>query len=243
MTLAVGGVVTALAGIALGVPGLVLAGGLWVALGLLTWVLVTRHEEVGTVPGGVASVGVGEARRKPSFALGVTMLLAVGVFSLLIGLLGIGFDEDRAWRWVPIGLGALVLAIVAVGGLVRRSGAAMVAAAEKMGEPTQIARVTIEAARETGTYVNHRPRLELDLLVEPQGSPSYRLTQRAIVPHTALGKIGVGGGFRARVVPGNEEHLAIEWDSPLADEVGLGGGQGEVATRPARSRPRSSGGG
>lgn len=87
--------------------------------------------------------------------------------------------------------------------------------AEQRGEPVCAATVTIEGKRQTGTYINEQPRIEFDLLVEPEGLPSYRVKKKATVPHTALADIRLGDGFRAKVVPGEEEQIAIDWDSPI----------------------------
>lgn len=91
----------------------------------------------------------------------------------------------------------------------------MVAVAEQVGDPVYPAKVTIEAKRQTGTYVNELPRIEFDLLVEPEGMPAYRVTKKAAVPYTALADIAIGSGFRARVMQGHEQRISIDWDSPV----------------------------
>jgi len=75
--------------------------------------------------------------------------------------------------------------------------------------------MTIRSMRETGTYINERPRIEFELTVEPDGLPAYELTKKATVPHTALGSLRVGDGFRAKVDPEKPESIEIDWGSPI----------------------------
>ena len=41
------------------------------------------------------------------------------------------------------------------------------------------------------------------------------MTKKATVPSTALSDIGIGDGFEAKVRPGDEDRIAIDWDAPL----------------------------
>ncbi len=222
------GVVAVAVGIVAGVPGLVLSGGLWFVLGMLTWALVGRHEkeERRKRTGDPSVDALLEARdpdRTRRYALGLTLVLTLGVASLAIGILGIGFDEGSDWRWVPIVVGGIVtlLALLTIPARLgaERWGPGGSAAAETP------ATVTIEGKRQTGVYINEQPRIEFDLLVEPEGLPAYRVTKKATVPPTALSDIGIGDGFQAKVAPGDEDRIAIDWDAPLD------GGGGDPAAR------------
>jgi len=217
--LAILGAIAVAAGAALGVAGLVFSGGLWVVLGVLIWALFTRHEEGRRKRTEAAdSADLGRARadeRRPPYALGVALLLSIGLGSLAIGLLAIGFPAgERAWRWAPIAVGAIVTGFTLIAVPVRRSGTSL-ALAEEVGAPVAAARVRIEGKRQTGSEVNHQPRIEFDFLVEPDGMDPYRLKKKVTVPHTALGEIGIGERFEAKVDPRNRKRILIDWDSPL----------------------------
>lgn len=206
--LAILGAISAVLGAVLGVAGLVYAGGLWVGLGLLIWLLFTRHEKRAERPPRLP---------RPTLA-GQSLVLAVGAGSLAIGLLAVGFEGgERAWRWLPVAVGALACLMVLLAILIRLSGADL-AAAEARGEALVAATVTIEGKRQTGTYVNEQPRVEFDLLVEPEGLPAYRVKKKATVPLTSLGEIRFGDGFHAKVDPGDEKRILIDWDAPIPRE-------------------------
>ena len=85
-----------------------------------------------------------------------------------------------------------------------------------------------QAVRKTGTYINERPRIAFDLLVEPEDLPAYRVTKKATVPHTALGRIEPGDGFEALIDPEDEDSIAIDWDAPIS---GADGGPSERLKR------------
>ena len=110
---ALGAVAIAL-GLVVGVDGLVLSGALWLVLGVLAWALVGRRkrEERRKQKTGDPSVDALLAKRDPErgrrYALGLVLILAIGLGSLAIGLLGIGFDDGSDWRWVPIAVGGIV---------------------------------------------------------------------------------------------------------------------------------------
>lgn len=223
MKLALIGLATLILGLAVDVPGLMIAGAVWIPAGLLTRVVFTRNAERG--PAEPAYDGGTEPREpaverppgSPGFFVGTALLLLVAVPSLAIGLLGIGFSEaDDAWRWIPIAVGALSGGIALISSLMYATGSGLNAAAEAIGVPEHPGTVTIEAVRETGTFINERPRLEFDLLVRPEDRPEYRVTKRATVPHTALGSINVGDGFEALIDLEKEKNIEIHWDAPLS---------------------------
>lgn len=200
MKLAILGVVTALVGVLVGVDGLLLTGGVWVVIGSLLWVFVTRRQDT--------------PNRAPHM-VGFVFMLVLGIASLAIGIAGIGFEDHGTWRILPLAMGAFALVIGPLGLLAGAGGAGRVAVAEQRGETVLDARVIVEAKRQTGSYVNEQPRIELDLLVEPEGAETYRMTRKVTVPHSALGDLRVGEGFAARVVPGDDKALEIDWDAPI----------------------------
>lgn len=225
MKLALVGAVTLGLGLILGVDGLVLAGGVWVVLGPLIRLVATRlvvepqmssAEAIEEGPEG----GVGGSRPRltgAGMAASTLLLFLVAVPSLAIGILGIGFsDGDGALRFIPIAVGALAGGIAVLSTVAYAAGAGIEAV---VGDPKHPGTITIEASRETGTYVNERPRIEFELLVEPDDLPSYRVSKKATVPHTALGSIAVGDGFKALVDPEDPDSIAIDWESPLNPDV------------------------
>ncbi|MBK8293292.1 MAG: SHOCT domain-containing protein [Solirubrobacterales bacterium] len=227
MKLAVLGAVVAVAGLALGVDGLVLTGALWLILGLLAWTLITRHR--GERSSGRKLTGAEEAeigriegsagQEKSNSWLGLALLLVIGIGSLAIGIFKVGFTGDsESLRWLPLGAGILVTTFAVIT-IPARMGASSTAVAAAAGNLVP-ARVTIEGRRETGTFINEKPRIEFDLLVEPENLPSYRVKKKATVPPTALGNIAVGDGFEAEVNPEKESQIAIDWDAPFEGSSG-----------------------
>lgn len=217
MKLAILGAAVLILGAVLGIAGLMAVGGLWIATGLVvrSRVQQLQRDEAerapATTPGAKRPV---DAR---TVTINTITFVAIGLPALVIGIFGLGFDEaDAGWRWLPIGVGALALGVAVVGALLYALGAGLTAAAESAGVPDRPAVITIRAVRETGTFINERPRLEFDLLVQPDGLPAYQVTKRATVPFTALGSVGVGDGFRAQVVgPEKPTAMEIDWDAPM----------------------------
>ncbi|HKJ36146.1 MAG TPA: hypothetical protein VKA36_06230 [Solirubrobacterales bacterium] len=241
MKLAALGAITAVLGAALGIDGLLLAGGFWVLMGLLLKVLQgryrTRAEEARTRPAALEESEAedggapGEASERPPIPFGVSFVvfLVLAGGSLAIGLGEIGFEEpDADWRWLPVAIGALAAFFVVVPGLMFATGSGMMAAVNAVaGDPQDPGRVTIEGSRETGTYINERPRLEFDLLVEPEAGEPWRVKKKATVPATAMGSIGIGDGFHALVDPEDHDAIAIDWQRPIAGSGGDGEDVGE----------------
>jgi len=214
MKLAALGAITVAIGIWLDVPGLIGIGALWVLLGPV----VRRH--------GKRLVAAQEAspEHEPpadgrTFAYGTLLWALLGVPSLLVGLLQLGIDADHTgWRWLPLAVGVLALGFGGLALVLYMVGGAAVAVADRIGSDTPAVPATlwIRSVKETGTYVNERPRLEFVFGVEPDagtGIAPYEVTKKASVPFTAMAGITVGDGFKARVV-GPEEPTAMEilWD-------------------------------
>lgn len=236
MKLAVLGAVTVGIGIALGIPGLIGIGLFWVPMGLLVRAHGQRlkEEQGASDPSGArAAAGKGTpAISGRTFALGTVLLLAVGVPSLVVGLAEIGIPADRVdWRWLPIAVGGLTTGIAVIGGVMYAAGAGVEAATG--GVPETAATLRIVSVKETGTFVNERPRLEFVFRVEPDAASAmapYEVTKKATVPFTAMGSVGVGDGFRALVVgPDHPTSMTIDWDSPLPGDAQPAGS--DVSTR------------
>lgn len=205
------GLVTVVIGVVLSSVGLVGIGALWVLMGVVGVALkprLTATAQEGAAPDG---------RR---FALGTVVLLVVGVPSLMVGILGLGIaEQDAAWRWLPIGVGVLAAGIAVVSGLLYGAGAGL-SAATGAGSTTVPATLWIRSVKETGQFVNERPRMEFVFRVEPDpgsGVAGYDAAKRATVPFTALAYLRVGDGFHAKVAgPDDPESMTIDWDSPVS---------------------------
>lgn len=224
MKLAVLGVLTAGLGLGLGAPGLVGIGAFWVVIGLVARAFRNRLEQpnpdaVGAPPDPAAQMRRRLATEGRTFALSTLLWLAIAIPSVAVGALRIGIPADRAdWRWLPLAVGGVALVIGVLGGVLYGIGS--LATAVEGGAPDKPATLWIRTVRETGTFVNDRPRLELDLHVVPDsttGVAAYDVTKKATVPFTAIGSLRVGDGFRALVAgPEKPSSMEIDWDSPVS---------------------------
>lgn len=207
------GAVTVVIGVVLSSVGLVAIGAYWVVMGGIAHLLKPRL---------TTKTPEGATPDKGNFLLGVGVLLAVGIPSLVVGILALGIDDgDAAWRWLPIGVGALATFFGGGSGLLYLLGSGITAAGDLGGGPPTVpATIWIRSMQETGTFVNERPRIEFVLHVEPDTETevaAYDVTKKATVPFTALGSLRVGEGFRATVVgPEHPETMDIAWDQPVS---------------------------
>lgn len=212
MKLAALGVATLAVGATLTIPGLVGIGAWWVVVGL------AARREASTLKA-IGSRGTTVDAR--TFARGTLLWICLGVPSLAVGLLEYGIDpEHQDWRWLPTVVGGLALGVAVIGGFLYLAGTAVIAASDGGTDtPTHPATLWIKAMKETGTFINERPRLEFELRVEPDtatGLTGYDVTKRATVPYTALGSLRVGDGFKALVAgPGDPTSMEIHWDQPV----------------------------
>lgn len=217
MKLAALGVVAIGIGVALSIPGLVWIGAFWVVMGFL----VRTH---GLNIKDLKANAKDEAEKKAvvldrkTFTVSTILFIVLGVPSLLVGILELGISPaDTDWRWFPIVVGGYALFVGVVGGALYLAGSAVESAAGP--PPTIPATLWIEAVKETGTYINERPRLEFELRVEPDaatGVAPYRVTKKATVPFTAMGSLKVGDGFAALVAgPERPTSMDIAWDQPV----------------------------
>jgi hypothetical protein len=248
MKLAVLGVITVGIGVALGIPGLVGIGAWWIPTGLLVRAHGQRLREARATGGrtepATTSAVATEVRAidGKTFALGTVLLLAVGLPALAVGIFEIGIDaDDAAWRWLPVAVGALTTGIAVISGIMYAAGAGVSAAVEAGGTPDVPATIWIRSVKETGTYVNERPRLEFVFHVEPEsttGVAAYDVTKKATVPFTAMGSLRVGDGFKALVAgPEKPASMTIHWQSPVSSATPADagptptGGSADVAAR------------
>jgi len=223
MKLAVLGVVAAALGVGFTVPGLVGIGVFWVVIGLVARAFRNRLEEPSPDAVGTQTASREQLRQRlatdgRAFTLSTLLWLTIGIPSVAVGALQIGIPADQAdWRWLPLAVGGVALVIGVLGGVLYGAGSVAVAAG---GTPDKPATLWIRAVRETGTFVNERPRMELELHVEPDattGLAAYDVTKKATVPFTAVGSLRVGDGFRGLVVgPEKPTSMEISWDSPVS---------------------------
>ena len=205
------GLVTVAIGVALSSVGLAGIGAYWVVMGGIAHTLRPRL---------TAKAPESARPERGNFALGVLVLLAVGIPSLVVGILALGIDEaDSAWRWLPLVVGVVATGFGAISGTLYAAGAGLSATTGATGGSIP-ATVWIRSVKETGQFINERPRLEFVLRVQPDagtGIAEYDATKRATVPFTALAYLRVGDGFRAHVTgPNDPDAMTIDWDQPVS---------------------------
>lgn len=218
MKLAALGVITAAIGIGLDLPGLIGIGAFWVVLGPLL-----RQHGQRLVERQAAAPEQNLPVDRRTFAVGTALWALLGVPSLLVGLLEIGMGSDQSgWRWLPLVVGILALGIGGLGLLLSALGGAALAVDGKHTAAQAPATLWISSVKETGTFINERPRMEFELRVEPDagtGLAPYSVTKKASVPFTALYALRPGDGFRALVAgPDDPTTMEISWEEPVTGE-------------------------
>lgn len=248
MKLAALGVVTALIGIVLGIPGLIGIGAFWMLLGPVMRMYGQRIKDLQarttaeTTAETTVETPVETGSAKPpaidarTFTTGTMLWLLLGIPSLAVGILQLGISgEHENWRWLPIVVGGLALGIGVISAALYLAGASLQAVAELAPETQIPATLWIKSVTETGTFINERPRLEFELRVEPDSATElapYDVTKKATVPFTAMASLRVGDGFRALVAgPDDPTAMEIRWDEPVSGTAAAGA-QGEPARVP-----------
>lgn len=216
MKLASLGVITVALGIGLGLPGLIGIGIWWILLGP-----VMRQHGKSLIERQEASPDKKPPADGRTFAYGALLWALLAVPSLVVGIAELGIDADHAaWKWLPIVVGGLAAGVGGLSATLFLMGTAAQTYVDRVGVPEIPATLWIVSSKETGTYINERPRLEFVFRVEPDagtGVAPYEVTKKASVPFTALYALRPGDGFRATVV-GPEDPTAMEigWDEPVA---------------------------
>lgn len=81
---------------------------------------------------------------------------------------------------------------------------------------------TIMSMRQTGTYLNEQPQVELRLQVQTQMHGPYEATVKEYVPLMLLGTLSSGLPLPVKVDPADPQRVIIEWESA--------GGMGRAST-------------
>lgn len=222
MKLALLGVIAAAIGVALGIPGLIGIGVYWVLLGPVMRLHGLRFKEQVEASRAKAPEGrkVAPSIDGKTFALGTLLFAALGIPSLVVGIGEIGFPVEHAdWRWFPLAVGIYAVGFGGIGAVLYLLGSAAEKYVESGPQKTVPATLWIVSVKETGQYINERPRLEFVFRVEPDAGASvapYEVTKKATTPFTAMAHLRPGDGFRA-MVAGPEEPTAMDiaWDEPV----------------------------
>ncbi|HMT04135.1 MAG: hypothetical protein KDB48_00470 [Solirubrobacterales bacterium] len=154
MKLAAFGLIVGLVGLLLGIDGLILSGGIWIATGLLIRILVQPGERSHSIDASVeAEIGrieTGEGRNLRLGVPGMFLLLISGLGSIAIGILSIGFPDDYEYlRWLPFAVGVAITVIgltsipVELGLIKAGSGAADAAPTEGKDSPAVLRSQTV----------------------------------------------------------------------------------------------------
>lgn len=214
MKLAILGVIAVGVGIGLGTDGLVYAGALWIVGGIVLRLVVgsKRDLELEDAAGATFSDAFGGRR-----GAGTAWAILVGGASIAIGLVPLGFESDDAWRWAPVAIGGLMAGLQVLALLMFSAGSGLQSLTGHVGSPDHPAEITLDAVAETGTYINERPRLELELTVRPDGRPSYTVTIKQVVGHAELGSLRPGTTYRGLVDLDRPDGVKVEWHQPIED--------------------------
>lgn len=93
------------------------------------------------------------------------------------------------------------------------------------------ASAVITSMGETGTTVNEHPVVEFGLRVTRDGAPAYDVTVKQMLPRLLVGQVRPGLAVGVKVMPGDPNDVAIDWDAPAAGGGGrrdAGGGDPTV---------------
>lgn len=135
--------------------------------------------------------------------------IGIGVVMLVAGILLVLSDLPEAdGGWILVAIGSFSLLV----GLLGRLGKS--AEAHLMTDG-RFGTVQVLKVRDTGVYVNERPRLELDLRFQPQDGDAYDLQVKRAVGPDMIGRIQPGAVLPVRLDPdGNRKFWAFDRDAP-----------------------------
>ena len=68
---------------------------------------------------------------------------------------------------------------------------------------------TVKELRDTGTFINNAPVMDMDLTVTVPGRDPYQVTHRQLVAHAALARFQPGNSFSVRVDQQDPSKLVI----------------------------------
>lgn len=220
MKLAILGAAAIVAGLVAGIDGLVYVGGAWFVGGAILRLVVGSPDDLEPIDGASATWSTAYGGKR-GFA--VVLSIVLGVATVAIGLVPIGFESDEPWRWVVVALGGLMAGVQLLALLMFSAGSGLQAVTGHVGDPDHPATITLDAVSETGVYINERPRLELSLTVEPDGAEPYPITIKQVVGHAELGSLRPGERYRGLVDLERPDAVRIDWheivSEPVSDDV------------------------
>ena len=147
----------------------------------------------------------GMAESKPSPWL--TVLLAVGVLLTLLTAFALVAS-------LPYGLWVTALALSPWGPIALVAWALLARHQRRVRRLWQLghsARATVASLHTTGSVINGRPVLRLDLSVAVEGKPVYAATVRTAPPSHLVGMLRPELSLPVKVDPDRPERLMVDW--------------------------------
>ncbi len=106
------------------------------------------------------------------------------------------------------------------GAQMRQAKEAMAAAGQMMEQQTAAAQLAqsgesataqVIATKDTGTFTNMQPVLEMSFLISVSGRPPYPVTLRQVVPLAQIARLTPGSNLHVKVDPAQPELVWIDW--------------------------------
>lgn len=133
--------------------------------------------------------------------------LGLGALALGAGLVAVDWGFGRYLRNLGLRSGHLTALQRAMQAGDER-GRAAVDRLRNQGLP---GRATVLSVKEVGASFHKRSEVDLELEIQVEGQPSYRVRQRHLVPWPSLEKLKVGEVLPVRIDPESSERLLIDW--------------------------------